>query len=148
VDDLKISRKDSKVVTSIAGIVEKEFAKHKPLIIQRGMLHDYLGMTIDFSVKGKVMITMMDFIEKILEEIPEDMKGEKQSLAQDHLFKVNEEDGTKLEEDKRAIVHRNTAELLFLSQRARLDVQTATSFLCTRVKKAEQIKMTIRSWQE
>jgi hypothetical protein len=77
------------------------------------------------------MITMIDFIEKMLEEIPEDMDGEKKSPAQDHLFKVNEEDGIKLEETKRAIVHRNTAKLLFLSQRARPDVQTATSFLCT-----------------
>jgi hypothetical protein len=89
--------------------------------------HGYLGMTIDFSVKGKVMITMIDFIEQMLEEIPEDMKGEKQSPAQDHLFKVYEEGGVKLEETKRAIAHRNTAKLLFLSQRARPDVQTATS---------------------
>jgi hypothetical protein len=94
-------------------------------------------MTIDFSIKGKIMITMIDFIEKMLEEIPEDMKGEKQSPAQDHLFKVNEEDGIKLEEKIRAIVHRYTSKLLFLSQRARPDVQTATSLLCTRVKEAD-----------
>jgi hypothetical protein len=84
-----------------------------------------------------VMITMIDFIEKMLEEIPDDMNGEKQSPARDHLFQVNEEDGIKLEENQRAIVHRNTAKLLFLSQRARPDVQTATSFLCTRVKEAD-----------
>jgi hypothetical protein len=83
------------------------------------------------------MITRIGFIEKMLEEIPEDMKGEKNSPAQEHLFKVNEEDGIRLEEKDRAIVHRNTAKLLFLSQRARPDVQTATSFLCTRVKEAD-----------
>ena len=137
VDDLKISHVDSEVVTSIIELIEKEFAKHKPLTVQRGLLHDYLGMTIDFSIIGKVMITMIDFIEKMLEEIPEDMNGEKKSPAQPHLFKVNEEDGIKLEEPKRVIVHRNTAKLLFLSQRARPDVQTATSFLCTRVKEAD-----------
>jgi nitrous oxide reductase len=111
-DDLKLSHVDSKVVTSVIEIIEKEFAKHKPLTIQRGLLHDYLGKTIDVSVKGKVMITMIDFIEKMLEEIPEDMKGEKQSPAQDHLFKVNEEDGIRLEEKERAIVHRNTAKFV------------------------------------
>jgi hypothetical protein len=137
VDDLKISHVDCETVTSVVKVIEAEFAKHAPLTVQRGLLHDYLGMTIDFSIKGKVMITMIDFIEKMLEEIPEDMKGEKQSPAQDHLFKVNEEDGVKLEEKIRAIVHRNTAKLLFLSQRARPDVQTATSFLCTRVKEAD-----------
>jgi hypothetical protein len=38
-----------------------------------------------------------------------------------------------MEENKRMKVHRNTAK----SQRARPDVQTATSFLCTRVKEAD-----------
>jgi hypothetical protein len=83
------------------------------------------------------MITMIDFIEKMLEEIPNDMGGNKTTPAQDHLFKVNEEDPEKLDEQKRMIVHRHTAKLLFLSQRARPDVQTATSFLCTRVKEAD-----------
>jgi hypothetical protein len=84
-----------------------------------------------------VMITMIDFIEKMLEEVPEDMDGEKQSPARDHLFQVNDEEGIKLKEPDRMLVHRNTAKLLFLSQRARPDVQTATSFLCTRVKEAD-----------
>jgi hypothetical protein len=137
VDDLKVSHMDAEVVSDVIEMVRKEFGNHKPLTVQRGLLHDYLGMTIDLSVKGKVMITMIDFIEKMLEEIPEDMDGEKQSPARDHLFQVNEDEDIKLEEVKRMIVHRNTAKLLFLSQRARPDVQTATSFLCTRVKEAD-----------
>ena len=136
VDDLKISHMDYDVVTSVIEVIEKEFGKHKPLTVQRGLLHDYLGMTIDLSMKPRVMITMIDMIEKMLEDIPDDMDGEKKSPAQVHLFKVNE-DGVRLEEDKRVIVHRNTAKLLFISQRARPDVQTATSFLCTRVKEAD-----------
>ena len=36
---------------SVIKIIEKDFATHKPLIVQRGLLHDYLGMTIDFSIK-------------------------------------------------------------------------------------------------
>ena len=39
------------VVTSVIMIIEKDFAKYKPLTVQRGLLHDYLGMTIDFSIK-------------------------------------------------------------------------------------------------
>jgi hypothetical protein len=109
-------------------VVGKEFGNHKPLTVQRGLLHDYLGMTIDLSVKGKVMITMIDFIEKMLEEVPDNMNGDKHAPAQEHLFKVNEEDAIKLEESKRMIVYCNTAKLLFLSQRARPDVQTARSF--------------------
>jgi hypothetical protein len=118
VDDLKVSHMSAKVVTDVIGMIGKEFGNHKPLTIQRGLLHDYLGMTIDLSVEGKVMITMIDFIEKMLEEIPDDMNGEKQSPAREHLFKVNEKDAIKLEEKERMIVHRNTAKILFLSQRA------------------------------
>jgi hypothetical protein len=81
------------------------------------------------------MITMIDFIEKMFEEIPDDMNGDKQSPAQEHLFKVNKDDAIKLEEKESMIVHCNTAKLLFLSQRARPDVQTATSFLCTQATK-------------
>ena len=137
VDDLKISHVDPEVVTEMIKILEKEFAKHKPLTVRRGDLHDYLGMTIDFSNIGQVMVTMIDMIEKMLEELPEDMNGIKHTPAQEHLFKVNDEDPIKLEESKRVIFHRFTAMLLFLSQRARPDVQTATSFLCTRVKEAD-----------
>ena len=43
-------------------MVRKEFENHKLLTVQRGLLHDYLGMTIDLSVKGKVMITIFDFM--------------------------------------------------------------------------------------
>jgi hypothetical protein len=98
VDDLKFSHVKASIVTEIIELVRKEFANHKPLTVQRGLLHDYLGMTIDLSVKGKVMITMIDFIEKMLEEIPEDMGGDKQSPAREHLFKVNEDDPVRLEE--------------------------------------------------
>jgi hypothetical protein len=93
VDDLKVSNISANVVTDVIEMVGKEFGNHKPLTVQRGVLHDYLGMTIDLSIKGKVMITMIDFIEKMLEEIPEDMDADKQSPAREHLFKVNEEDG-------------------------------------------------------
>ena len=51
VDDLKLSHMEVDVVTSVIKIIEKDFAKHKPLTVQRGLLHDYLGMTIDFSIK-------------------------------------------------------------------------------------------------
>jgi hypothetical protein len=47
VDNLKISHMSAKVVTDVIEMVGKEFGNHKPLTVQRGLLHDYLGMTID-----------------------------------------------------------------------------------------------------
>ena len=41
----------------------------------RGKMHKYLGITIDYSLPGKVIVSMIDYIGKMLEDITEDMKG-------------------------------------------------------------------------
>jgi hypothetical protein len=119
------------VVTDVIKQIEKEFGKEAPLTIMRGKTHDYLGMTLDYSVEGKVQIKMFDYIENMLKELPVDMDGESATPAPNHLFEVNSE---KLEKDKADMFHHNVAKLLFLCKRARPDIQTAVAFLCTRVK--------------
>jgi hypothetical protein len=42
----------------------------KPLAATAGDIHDYLGLTIDYSEKLKVKFTMYDYLEDILEEMP------------------------------------------------------------------------------
>ena len=37
-------------------------------MVNRGLVHTYLGMKIDYSVVGKVQITMGNFIDEIIEE--------------------------------------------------------------------------------
>ena len=54
-----------------------------------GKVHDYLGMTIDYSVPGKVIIRMDDYVKAILDEAPSDMDGVVLTPAADHLFDVN-----------------------------------------------------------
>ena len=54
VNNLKISHVDPDVVTSIIKSLEAEFAKDAPLTIMRGKVHEYLGMTLDYSIAGKV----------------------------------------------------------------------------------------------
>ena len=90
-------------------------------------------MIIDFSDPGNVTFTMIDYIHKMLEGIPEDMKGETVSSAAHHLFTVNEDDPILLCEKDAIMFHHNTAKLLFLSKRAHPDIQLAVAFLCTRV---------------
>jgi hypothetical protein len=58
VDDLKISHFDPTVVTDVIQMLSDEFGKEAPLTIRRGHVHDYLGMTLDFSVPGKVKFAM------------------------------------------------------------------------------------------
>ena len=90
-------------------------------------------MIIDYSVPGKVMFTMIDYIKSMLSELPKDMDGTAPTPAASHLFEVDES-ATKLDEEVSIMYHHNTARLLFLCKRARPDTQTAVAFLSTRVK--------------
>ena len=123
-------------------IMEERYGKHKPLTVHRGDVHEFLGMTIDLSRKGKVMISMIEYILRIFELLPEkmqrDIKKGKITPAGDNLFTVNEEDPVLLEEKDRTLVHSSTARLLFLGKRARPDIQIVIAFLCTRVKVADE----------
>lgn len=129
VDDLKISHVDPAVVTGVIELLQGEFAKEAPLTITRAKVHEYLGMTIDYSIDGKVQIKMIDYIEETLNELPEDMSGESATPASNHLFEVNDKDLVMLDKDKADFFHHNVAKLLFLCKRARPDIQTAIAFL-------------------
>jgi hypothetical protein len=70
VDDLKISHVDAEVKTSIIELINDEFGKEAPITITQGLVHQYLGMTLDYSEKGKVKIKMIDYVEKMLKDLP------------------------------------------------------------------------------
>jgi hypothetical protein len=57
-------------------MIDDEFRKETPLTITRGNIHDYLVMTLNYSEKGKVKIKMMDYVEKVLADLPDNMDGE------------------------------------------------------------------------
>lgn len=135
VDDLKISHEDPAVVTSIISLLDKEFGdKDAPLTVHRGKIHKYLGMTLDYSIDGKVVIIMEDYIKEMLEGLPPEMDGIAVTPATTNLFIVSDNNSTKLCEEQAIKFHHETAKLLFLCKRARPDIQTAVAFLTTRVK--------------
>jgi Reverse transcriptase (RNA-dependent DNA polymerase) len=133
VDDLKISHVDSSVVDSMIDSLKKEFGQVSDLTIRRGKVHDYLGIKFDFSVAGKVILSMDDYVSQLLEETPDELlKGTFASAAGNHLFKTNPK-SERLDSETSVLYHHLTMRLLYLSKRARPDLQTAVSFLCTRV---------------
>jgi hypothetical protein len=137
-DDLKISHMKQSVIDSVLEDLNKEFGTtRKPLSATTGMIHDYLGITIDYSEKGKVKFTMYDYLEDILEEMPDDMNGTAPTPASDNLFDADE-DSPQLNEKEADFFHRTTARLLFAAKRARPDLQVAVAYLCTRVKSPSQ----------
>ena len=65
--------------------------------------------------------------------------GKAATLAADHMFSLRDTDKAKyLPEEKAIAFHHTTAQFLFLSSRARRDIQTAVSFLTMRVKKPDE----------
>ena len=134
-DDLKLSHIDPEVVSHVISQLQNEFGNEAPLSVHRGkVFEDYLGMKVDFSRQGKVIFTMEDYIQRIMDETPEFMlKGSCSTPAANHLFSVNEKLDP-LPKDESDLYHHLTAKLLYVGKRARPDIQTAVSFLCTRVK--------------
>jgi hypothetical protein len=123
VDDLKISQVDPAVVTNVIDWLEKVFGVEGPLTKTRGSLHYYLGMTLDFSSEGKVKITMVDYIQNMLDKLPSDMDGEAATPAANHLFDVNGATADMiLDWETAELYHHNVAKLLFLCKWARPDI--------------------------
>jgi hypothetical protein len=138
VDNLKISHMKQSVIDSVLDDLNNEFGtSKKPLAATTGEVNDYLGITIDYSEKGKVKFTMYDYLEDIMAEIPDDMRGTSPTPASDNLFDVDE-NSTPLNEKESDFFHRTTARLLFAAKRARPDLQVAVAYLCTRVKSPNQ----------
>ena len=133
VDDLKISHQSQDVIEEVFQDLQSEFGKEAPLTVSRGKVHNYLGMQLDYTTEGKVKITMPHMIEEIISQLPQNLNnGPASTPAGNHLFQVNAS-GKKLDQGDADLFHRITAQLLYLSKRARPNLQTAVSFLTTRV---------------
>ena len=78
-----------------------------------------------------LIFSMINYIGKIIDNIPEDMKGVSSTPAVHHLFDISEY-ATKLSQANAYLFHHFVAQLLYPSKRARPDIQIAVSFLCTR----------------
>ena len=81
IDDLKTSHTDLAVISSVIADIDAEYGKITKMTITRGKVHKYLRMTIDYSYPGKVFFSIISYIGKIIEYIPEDMKGESATPA-------------------------------------------------------------------
>lgn len=88
-------------------------------------------MTLDFNVDGCCIVRMDDYVETIVTEAPDDMDGEVEMPAADHLFQINP-NGQRVSKEVAERFHTMVAKLLFLAKRARPEIQTAIAFLCTR----------------
>jgi hypothetical protein len=143
VDNLKISHVDKEVVEDILRMLNERYGKEAPLTVTRGEVHECLGMVFDYSINGKVQIIMKEYIQEMLDELPEDMAGEAATPAANHLFAINNKTKLLDEDTSDMFRHHHIAKLLFLAKRARPDVQTTVAFLTTGLNR--QMRTTTRS---
>jgi hypothetical protein len=64
------------------------------MTVSRGKVHKYLGMTLEYTVRGQVKITMFDYGNEILSAFDRAEPkggGTKSSAAPDSLFKLDED---------------------------------------------------------
>ena len=142
VDDCKLScfwtKANDKLIETFRREYETIFEDGSgKMKVTRGKVHDYLGMRIDFTVRGQVEITMIPFLCEIVAEWKKDfpeMQGcHKATAAPSHLFSVND-DAKPLKQGASKKFHKLVAKMLFATKSARPDTGTAESFLTTRVK--------------
>ncbi len=105
-----------------------------------GDIRNYPGIDLDFSRKGKLGVSMIKYLHKLLTGFLEYVTSanDATSPTKEHLFNIRDEKEAKyLPEEKAQEFHHVTAQLLFLCNRTCRDVQTVVAFLTTRVKKPD-----------
>ena len=57
---------DLVVITEFLQKLDSIYENADPLSINRGKVHKYLGMAVDFTRAGKVMIYIYDYIKRLI----------------------------------------------------------------------------------
>ena len=134
------------VVTSIIQKFDKAYATIDKLTVRRGNVHEYLGMTVDFSTPGEVRLNLYDMIQRLINSLPDEMIGEKNTAAPTYLFDTsNDDESPLLNKADKDTYHTINAKALFIS-RVRQDMKLAIGFGCTRVKKPNKYDWLKLGW--
>ena len=141
VNDCKLSHIDPVANDLVIDHLRKEYEiifedGSGKMVVSRGRVHTYLGIKLDFTVRGQVKITMFDYVEEILNafyKTEPSGAGTKTSAALENLFVVDE-DREKLTQDRVVQFHNLVVKILYATKRARPDTCTAIAFLTTRVR--------------
>ena len=134
VGDLKLSHVQQDELNNIIDQLNDVFGRDGELLaVSYGKLREYLGMTIDWNIPGKVMFTLYDYLEEILVEAPLDFDGEDVTPAISEILQVNNA-CPKLDIAIADLFHRIVARFLYVAKMAKTDLQVAVIFLCKREK--------------
>jgi hypothetical protein len=71
VDGFKLIHRNTKVMYSMIEYLRQEYESifedgSGEMTVSRGKTHKYLGMNLDYTVRGKFKISMFDYVEEII----------------------------------------------------------------------------------
>ncbi len=108
----------------LAGIYGPKLSMHT------GRKHNYLGVDMEFNDDGTLDVLMIPYLKNAITDFPELIVGRAATPAADHLFVIRDEmEARPLEEERALAFHHTVAQLLFMSTRARQDIQNRTEQL-------------------
>jgi hypothetical protein len=113
-------------IERVQAFMTKEF---KWITVTKGRVQSYLGMNIEMS-EHKISVSMSYYTQQLLQDFGK--IREYSTPATKEIFQPTT--SIVLDVDAKRNFHTIVAKLLYLAKRARPDILTATSFLCTRVK--------------
>ena len=110
------------------------------LTVTGGKTHNFLAMNIQINDEKNIEIEMKEQLEEAVASF-EIAEGESvtelvTSPASRHLREMND-DCKKLTTVKSEVFHSIVEKILYIMKRARPDLETAVSYLCTRVSKSD-----------
>ncbi len=137
VDNLMGSCKDDFELTKFSCYLAKIYGPK--LCMHMGHKHEYLGVEMEFNEDIMLDVSMFKYLQNVIDNFPEVIRGRAATPVAPHLFKVRDEKEVRpLKEEQALAFHHTVAQLLFMATRARRDIQTAVAFLTTRVKNPDE----------
>ena len=70
---MKVSHKEQSVLDNFLKDLRDEFVQENGLTENKGLVHEYLGITIDYLIPHKVVFTMFNYFEDVIVEASEDL---------------------------------------------------------------------------
>ena len=138
VDDLMITCVNEVLIDCIISVLKSKYDRPGAEIpVTSGSIHNYLGMTFDFSVVGEVKITMNGYIDELMKFT--NTEGTAKTPATTNLYTISESIVLNLLESE--YFHSVVAKLLYLAKRARPDLLTSVGFLAKRVQCSTKFDM-------
>ena len=136
VDDLMCSCREE---SGLDWLEEKlKEAYEGEVTVHTGEILDYLGMTFDYSVKGKVLITMPGYIKDLCDA--SGVQGTAETPASATLYEIDES-SPELGPDDKVWFHSHVMKCMYLGKRVRPESLPTTSFLASRVTKSTEQDM-------